>query len=125
MGTIQAGAVRAALKEGRAMLDALNLGASGERHRTLARALEYSGRYLDAVEERMGRLLETETLRDGIAIQRALDDTGLAGEMEIRQLSARDGETPARYRVEVADLGAIEGTVAQVVGILGRMEARP
>lgn len=109
----------AALKDAGEMLDTLNLGFGGQRHRTIERGLDCARWYIEGMEGRMGRLLEAETLRDGIAIQGALDRARLAG--EIRQVAARDAEQPARYRVETADLGTFEGSVEQVVAILGRM----
>lgn len=69
----------------------------------------------------MGRLLETETLRDGIAIQLAIEGAGMAG--AIRQIAPAEGERPATYRVEIATMATIEGTVDQLVALLGLMQS--
>lgn len=117
---IASGTVRIALGTAIAQLRDLNLGTSGERHRNLAEGLHAALRYIDQQEAELGKLLETETLRDGIAIQRAIEDAGIDG--AIRQLNAAEGARAAIYRVEIAAMATIEGTVDQLVALLTLMK---
>lgn len=113
--------LRSALRTAQAQLRDLNLGTSGERHRNIAEGLSAALRYMDEQEATLGRLLETETLRDGIAIQRAIEGAGVDG--AIRQIAPAEADRPATYRVEIATMATIEGTVDQLVVLLGLMKA--
>jgi len=115
MALTKAETARVALRQAQRQLDELNLGESGSRHRNIAEGLKQATAYIEAQEARVGRLLETATLRDGIAIQRGLDEAGVMG--AIRQMSPTEGDAPATYRVEMGG-GAIEGTVDQLTAIL-------
>lgn len=101
-------------------LDELNLG-NGTRRTNIARALEAMTAYLREQEATLGKLLEAATLRDGIAIQSALDSARVEG--AILQLAPAEGDAPARYRVEATELGALEGTVQQLTAMLAKMRA--
>lgn len=117
---IVAGNVRSLLRTAETQLKDLNLGNGGSRHQNIGNGIAAALRYLDEQEATLGRLLETATLRDGIAIQRAIEDAGVEG--AIRQLHASEGERPATYRVEIAGMATIEGTVEQLVTLLGLMQ---
>lgn len=98
----------------------LSLG-NGSRRTNIVRALDAMSAYLREQEVTLGKLLEATTLRDGIAIQAALDSAHVEG--AILQLAPAEGDTPARYRVEATELGALEGTVGQLTAMLAKMRA--
>lgn len=118
--TVSAQSARVALERARRQLDELNLGETGQRHRTIADGLYKALDYIERTEAIVGKLLDTATLRDGIAIQRALDAAGVGG--TIRQVApAADDQQdpqPARYRVDLDGWPTVEGTVEELTRLL-------
>jgi hypothetical protein len=113
---------RQAIEQMRRIVDSWS--ASGDHHRTVAPFVAEVARYFDAEEERSTRLLPAAVLADGIALQSALEQAGLSG--EIAELIRPDGETPGRYRIAVEDEDGgeplrLEGTVAKLTSLLVRM----
>lgn len=96
----------------------------GEHYRAMDGFVSQVEQYFDAEEERALRLLPSGVLTDGMALKAAMDDAGLTG--EIAELLRPVEQTPARYRITIAEEdGAeplrLEGTVARLTSLLGRM----
>lgn len=107
-------------------------GANGPHYRAMAPFVERVAAYFDAEEERRVRPIPAEVIRDSMALGEALRGAGIAG--AIAEVAPAAGDAPARYRVTIADEGVggggeeggaepirLEGTVARLTALLGRM----
>lgn len=99
-------------------------GTSGPHYRAMTSFVDRVAAYFDAEEERHVRPIPACVIKDSMALGAAIARAGIAG--EIAEVAPAVGEAPARYCITVAEGEGgeplrLEGTVATLTALLGRM----
>lgn len=114
-----------ALARARRQLAARNFSQGGDIYRDFAEPLDTLARFIEQQEALAMKPLDPVTLREGSDIWTQVRNWGLEAEViKIGQLSTLPDGTRC-YRIEIKDLGALEGTATQIIKLLRNMPMRP
>lgn len=114
-----------AVKRASGQLKQRNFSPGGAIYLDFAEPLATFSRYIEQQEALALKPLDHQTLREGSYIWQTVENWGLADQVKkIAQLPSGEDKV-RRYRCEIEDLGALEGTSAQIVALLKNVPVKP